>query len=457
MKLDMMGLALTTGGVQYFTVPTSRSGAPTFGSSFVVPTTPSFVRFHETARAAPPAMTMRAEGAFGRAWRSLRPAAQDPSATATQAPLAIEPAVAADPELRQSSAGQSQGEGPVERQGQGYAQAAAVAEDAGAAAALAEEEQGGRKKVMILMSDTGGGHRASAIALEDAFNELFPGMFECEIVDIWTDHGVWPYNKFVPAYKFLAKHPNFWRFFWYYGKNPVTRWMQEKTTRLSCFDNFHSAIEACSPDLVVSVHPLCQDIPLRVLDKLGDGTRKTPFVTVVTDLGGAHPLWFDKKVDLCFVPSDPVRQMAQDLGLMPHQLRQYGLPLRSDFWAPETRPKAVVRKSLGLDPSLPTTLVVGGGDGVGGLLKVADALGYSLGAADGHGGGKPTSQLVVVCGSNAKTKAQLEEKVGGGAYGPGVRVVPTGFVRNMADYMAAADCIVTKARNNFTSGWDKFL
>ena len=31
---------------------------------------------------------------------------------------------------------------------------------------------------MILMSDTGGGHRASAKAIEDALNELYPNQIE---------------------------------------------------------------------------------------------------------------------------------------------------------------------------------------------------------------------------------------------------------------------------------------
>ncbi len=52
--------------------------------------------------------------------------------------------------------------------------------------------------------------------------------------------------------------------------------------------------------MVISVHPLCQDIPLKVLSHLdSDGetrnplvARLTPFVTVVTDLGGAHPTWY---------------------------------------------------------------------------------------------------------------------------------------------------------------------
>jgi 1,2-diacylglycerol 3-beta-galactosyltransferase len=52
-------------------------------------------------------------------------------------------------------------------------------------------------------------------------------------------------------------------------------------------------------DMVVSVHPLTQDIPLRILNFLDSNGqsrtegRKTPFVTIVTDLGGAHPTWFN--------------------------------------------------------------------------------------------------------------------------------------------------------------------
>ena len=50
--------------------------------------------------------------------------------------------------------------------------------------------------IQILMSDTGGGHRASANALRDAFNVLhetepdrFPLKIHCDIVDIYTEYG----------------------------------------------------------------------------------------------------------------------------------------------------------------------------------------------------------------------------------------------------------------------------
>ncbi len=49
-----------------------------------------------------------------------------------------------------------------------------------------------------------------------------------------------------------------------------------------------------------------------------------------------------------------------------------------------------------------------------------------------------------MCGSNAKVKDQLGAKAAAGGWGPGVVVAVEGFVSNMEDYMAAADCLVTK-------------
>jgi len=88
---------------------------------------------------------------------------------------------------------------------------------------------------------------------------------------------------------------------------------------------------------------------------------------------------------------------------------------------------------------------VGGGDGVGGILKIANALGDSLHDHEGCGGQECKQQMVVVCGSNAKAQAKLNAKAEAHAWGPDVEVVSLGYVQNMADYMAAADCLVTKA------------
>ncbi|CAM9873633.1 unnamed protein product, partial [Choristocarpus tenellus] len=54
--------------------------------------------------------------------------------------------------------------------------------------------------MLILMSDTGGGHRASAQALEAALEEMYPSKLNVTMVDIWTEHSRWPYSHSVPAY-----------------------------------------------------------------------------------------------------------------------------------------------------------------------------------------------------------------------------------------------------------------
>jgi hypothetical protein len=157
-----------------------------------------------------------------------------------------------------------------------------------------------RKKILILMSDTGGGHRASAEALHQAINEHFPRKFNVDIMDIWTDHATWPFNRFVPTYRFLAKHPMLWRGFYAYGAFPPTKLFTEFCSWTTSYSRFAKAIEAAEPDVVVSVHPLCQLMPISIVKAINQNRPdkpKIPFVTVVTDLGGAHTTWFDKRVD----------------------------------------------------------------------------------------------------------------------------------------------------------------
>lgn len=60
---------------------------------------------------------------------------------------------------------------------------------------------------------------------------------------------------------------------------------------MRCHKRIREIFEDGKPDLVVSVHPTCQEVPLRVLRGLGGGIRNVPFVTVVTDLAGTHPTW----------------------------------------------------------------------------------------------------------------------------------------------------------------------
>jgi 1,2-diacylglycerol 3-beta-galactosyltransferase len=291
------------------------------------------------------------------------------------------------------------------------------------------------KKILILMSKTGGGHYASASALETAFRQRYGAQFHVDIVDLWMDHTPWPLNQVPRTYRYMVDGvPWLWELIYRAGENPlVSRPMLEAAwgwTRRPV----RQAIEKHDPDLILSVHALLQEIPLRVLARMH---RTIPFVTVITDLISIHPTWFNRKVTLCFVASEEAHRLGLEAGLRPAQLRQHGLPIRPAFAAP-SRPRDALREALGLTPDLPAVLLVSGGEGMGPVEEIAEAVSARL-AADGRERGQPVGQLVVVCGRNRKLHDQLSARDW---------PIPTlirGFVDNMWDWMRACDCIVTKA------------
>lgn len=58
-----------------------------------------------------------------------------------------------------------------------------------------------------------------------------------------------------------------------YARFPPTRYLNEKMLAFQNFGLFREAMERYSPDIVVSVHPLCQELPLKVLKALGAGRK----------------------------------------------------------------------------------------------------------------------------------------------------------------------------------------
>jgi len=297
----------------------------------------------------------------------------------------------------------------------------------------------------MLISDTGGGHRASANAIDQMMQELRGDKADTDvrIVDIWTECGAWPYNKMAAGYPWMCKHPWSWRSMYWVSKFCELPWSIE--TRLRCGARFRKYIDDYDPDLVVSLHPLCQNLPLTILRNMGkrdDSDKRVPFAVVCTDLGGAHPSWFKRDADVCFVPSDAVRKVARKRGVADNKIRQHGLPVRADFWRASpahAKPPAERYEELGLDRGRKTVLVIGGGDGVGSLSKIVDSTAARL-ASECPG----EAQVVAICGRNAKLRAELEERAASGAW-DGVAVAVRGFTSEISAYMEVADALITKA------------
>lgn len=287
------------------------------------------------------------------------------------------------------------------------------------------------QRILILMSHTGGGHRASALALQAGFDQYTPGRFTVELVDLLRDHTFFPLNRAPQLYPLLVTYtPALWQLLYATERVPgLGRTVLDRVAAPLSAGGVRRAVAGHRPDLVISVHPLVQQITLPVL--VGEA-RRIPFVTVVTDLASAHPFWFDARADGCYVASEAAEAQARAAGVRPERIHAFGLPVRPAF-ARAYPPQPALRAELGLDPTLPTVLLVGGGDGVGRVEEIAHALDAAL------GGDAPRGQLAVIAGRNEALRAALA------AHPWRTPTVVNGFVDNMPEWMLAADCVVTKA------------
>ncbi|XP_039117380.1 monogalactosyldiacylglycerol synthase, chloroplastic isoform X1 [Dioscorea cayenensis subsp. rotundata] len=290
------------------------------------------------------------------------------------------------------------------------------------------------KKVLILMSDTGGGHRASAEAIKAAFNQEFGDEYQVFVTDLWTDHTPWPFNQLPKSYNFLVKHGTLWKMT-YYGSAPrLVHQPHFAATSTFIAREVEKGLMKYQPDIIISVHPLMQHVPLRILRAKGL-LNKIVFTTVVTDLSTCHPTWFHKLVTRCYCPSTEVAKRALKAGLKPSQIKVYGLPVRPSF-VKQVRPKDELRRELGMDEYLPAVLLMGGGEGMGPIEATARALGDAL---FNETLGEPIGQMLVICGRNKKLANKLQ------SIDWKIPVKVLGFVTKMEECMGACDCIITKA------------
>lgn len=303
------------------------------------------------------------------------------------------------------------------------------------------------RTVLFLISDTGAGHRSAANALNAAMKlvgEQIAGNgsspraragqrpdpnWRVVIVDGFAECANFPLRKGVFLYGPAIKHSPRLYSQLFHITNSVNRF--NAAYRLSqpfLRQGMTHLLERYRPDVIVSVHPLLNHITIQVMRDLG---VRVPFITVITDLVSVHTAWVAPAVTACVVPTETARDFAIARGLAPKRVRMLGMPIDPKF-ATEPQGDARQRKqALGLDPNRPAILLVGGGEGAGGLEQAVHALGeLSLPA-----------QMVVVTGRNRALRAELEREKA--HFHMPTQVL--GFVDNMPELMRASDIVVTKA------------
>lgn len=277
--------------------------------------------------------------------------------------------------------------------------------------------------ILFLFSDTGGGHRSATEAIIEALHLEYGETFSMEMVDFFKSYAPLPFNKVPDWYPEMVKAPRLWSASFYATDGRARARVLTDTMWPVVRHAARHLIEGHPADLIVTVHPFANTFALKAL-----GRVPTPFITVVTDMVTTHALWFDRRADLILVPTDSARERAIHYHMDPEQVHVVGLPVADQYCQPLLDQRRL-REKLGWPADKPVVLMVGGGDGMGPLAKMAVAVDESgLDVA-----------LVLVAGRNQSLKASLEARTWEN---------PTfiyGFTREMPEFMRAADFIVTKA------------
>lgn len=277
--------------------------------------------------------------------------------------------------------------------------------------------------ITFLFSDTGGGHRSAAEAIIEAINLEFPGQIETEMVDIFRQYAPTPLDRAPDIYPRLSQMPTVWGWGYRISDGRLRTRLAYTVLYPYLRPSLKRLLHDRQPQLIVSVHQLSNTPVLRAM-----GRKRIPFVTVVTDMVSTHAAWFHPAADLVIVATEEARRRALEMGLDPEQLRVVGLPVAERFRQP-AESKSFLRKQLGWRDDRPVVLLVGGGEGMGPLEKTALAIDTAR---------LPVS-LVIIAGRNQALQKRLE------AHRWRIPVRIYGFVRQMPEFMRAADVLVTKA------------
>jgi len=289
-----------------------------------------------------------------------------------------------------------------------------------------------RVPLLFLISDTGGGHRSAAQAVGEALESQYPGKFEPVIADPLTGPGTPPGMRwFVSLYAPLIRlTPWLWHVSWRFSNRPWGLSIMYKTAFAPARTTVTRAIDACRPAAVVAFHGMVTRPAVLARQRV---LPAVPVLTVITDLVTAHRAWRETRVDQIAVPSVAVGRSCQADGFPAGRCTDTGLPVSAAFTAPPATvaERLALRHALGAPPGRFLIVLTGGAAGAGKLYPKAAALLRAFGDVT----------VVVVCGRNEQLRRRLALE----SWLYGDRLLPLGFVTNMADWLLCDDAVVTKA------------
>lgn len=273
-------------------------------------------------------------------------------------------------------------------------------------------------KVLILSCDTGEGHNSAGRALQDTFLrrgvacEMFNALtFYPQLFSTLISKGhVFVYRKlpqlFGAGYRMEERHTS----------RLMIKGIEEAAEAL-----YHYVLGG-GYDVVISVHAFPALMATEARRRYG---LRAALYFVATDYT-CSPSVNATVMDAYFIPRGTAEEFSA-CGLPGERLVESGIPVPESYYAPKDREGA--RRELGIPQDGRMLLLMCGSMGCGPIEELVQALSERMGG---------NARLTVVCGSNRKLYASLQEK----NLPDHIQVL--GFTRQMRQLMDAADVFLSK-------------
>ena len=286
------------------------------------------------------------------------------------------------------------------------------------------------KTIELIYCDAGGGHRSAANALHEiSQRERRPWRVrQTNLIGLFAELDFW---RKLTGVSVEEGYNGMLRRGWTLGSPFTLRMMHSVVRRYhkSQVKILERHWEENRPDAVVSLIPHFNRALYQAMQRV---MPDVPLVTILTDMADYPPhFWIERRQKQHFIcGTDLAHAQALDAGHSADRVFQTsGMILNPRFYDPAgvRNPEAVA--ALGLDPRLPTAMIMFGGAGSKSMKTVVEKLHESA----------LELQIIAVCGNNARLEASMR------AMALRFPIHVTGFERDMARLMRLADFFIGKA------------
>jgi len=290
------------------------------------------------------------------------------------------------------------------------------------------QESVGMKTLELVFFDAGGGHRSAANALCDVAR-MQERPWRMEMMNLQELLDEMDVFRKVTGIRLQDLYNLMLRKGWTLGSPTLMKGMHGVISMLHPMQVklLRNYWKDGRPDMIVSVIP---NFNRALFQAAAKALPEVPMVTILTDLADYPPhFWMERQRQYFICGTERAYNQAIQTGHAPdHVFRTSGMILHPRFYEPVVVDRGPDRAALGLNPDLPTALMMFGGEGSPAMLQIArdlDRSGMKL-------------QIIAICGKNKKLEAALR------AMPRQIPIHVEGFTREVPRFMRLADFFIGK-------------